>query len=319
MSKKGAFGLVCVGLVLLTCFAAEAKDESGSKTVVVKCDKGDSINEALEEKADILIIEVQGWCTEDVVIERDFVTLRGSNPLVDGIEAARPEPHLSAAVYIRGAREVVLESLGISSGGGESALWVVHSDGGEVVDCHLEGGDSWVVRVRGSTFNFLEGTEITNNLNGLKANGLRANQGSRVYCNSCVIEVPNGWGFRAESDSSIDLESSTVNGALRTDVGGVLGVGNSDVTAPEGRAIRSAGTLEWDGGTLDGGITIEGGGWALIEGVTQTSVPSEHHEVEHNSTLLLYDSTLLGLVRRSSISHWIFQLQPMLQGGATGV
>ena len=49
--------LGCAVLVPLACFATDAKDESGAKTILVDCEKGDSINEALDDKADDLIIE----------------------------------------------------------------------------------------------------------------------------------------------------------------------------------------------------------------------------------------------------------------------
>jgi hypothetical protein len=299
MRINRGFVLVFVGLVLLTCFAAEAKDESGSKTVVVKCDKGDSINEALKEKADILIIEVQGWCTEDVVIERDFVTLRGTDPFIDGIEAAELETSLGVSVSIRGAQQVLLDGLGIN--GGDTALSVNDSWGVDVVDCRLEGGDTWVVWVVGSRIVLAGGTVITNHLNGL-----RAFQGnSRVICEGCMIDVPNGWAVRASSGSRIDLEFSTVNGTLRTDAGGILIVEDTEVTGAEGEeGLRCEGKVEWQGGELDGAINIDEGGWAELANVTQTSLGGDsHNRVQYNSTLILSKSTRVGDTHFSDFSN----------------
>lgn len=115
-------GLVlgCAVLVLLTCFAAEAKDKSGIKTIVVKCDKGDSINEALEDKADELIIEIRGICQEDVVISRSDVTLRGVDP--DATVVAQSEQ----AIRIDRASRVTLEDLTVrgSTGPGLSGIGI---------------------------------------------------------------------------------------------------------------------------------------------------------------------------------------------------
>ena len=119
-----------VGLVLLFCFGAEAKDESGVKTILVDCDKGDSINKALGEKADELIIKIKGMCQEHVVIERDNVTLLGSDPAVDGIKGPIGDPEAIALVELRQTADVRLENLmitgseGIGIGAWETSSWL---------------------------------------------------------------------------------------------------------------------------------------------------------------------------------------------------
>ena len=54
-----------------------------SKTVAVDCAAGDSIAKALEQPGDPLTIDIRGFCDEDVVLSRDRVTLRGSDPDLD--------------------------------------------------------------------------------------------------------------------------------------------------------------------------------------------------------------------------------------------
>jgi hypothetical protein len=78
------FAIVGAALILLMGLVAEAGSAPGVKTIRVDCNRGDSINQALADKADGLIIEVQGTCQEDVVVARDDVTLLGlgSDPTV---------------------------------------------------------------------------------------------------------------------------------------------------------------------------------------------------------------------------------------------
>jgi hypothetical protein len=53
------------------------------KTVTVNC-PGDKINQAIKGNDDQLVLEIRGFCDEDVIVDRNDVTLRGANPSTDG-------------------------------------------------------------------------------------------------------------------------------------------------------------------------------------------------------------------------------------------
>jgi hypothetical protein len=68
-------------------------------TVAVNCSAAESINEALERKAEELIVEITGSCHEDVVIERNNVTLRGVTPGVTVVAASSTAIFLERAIW----------------------------------------------------------------------------------------------------------------------------------------------------------------------------------------------------------------------------
>ena len=92
-------------------------------TVQVDCDNGESINDVLATPAVELIIEISGTCIENVVIARDFVTLRGEN-LVAGlpITVLRPfstaddPPSFGITLLIRDSVLIAVENLIIENG-----------------------------------------------------------------------------------------------------------------------------------------------------------------------------------------------------------
>ena len=162
-SRRGCV-FMCVGLVCLFCLSAEAKNESDSKTVVVDCDKGDSINDALEEKAEELIVEISGTCQEDGVIERNNVTLRGVTPGATVVAAS------SAAIFLDRVSRVSLENLSVQGGTEEAGVLVWQSTGISVSDLVVEEGGSKGMTVVGSTVIFSDSVFRYNNGYGLQAN-----------------------------------------------------------------------------------------------------------------------------------------------------
>lgn len=83
-----------------------------TRTVRVDCGKNQSVQKALDTKADELIIEIEGICVEDVEIARDRVTLLGQDPTADGIRAtAGSDDPRQSALLVRDARRVRVENL----------------------------------------------------------------------------------------------------------------------------------------------------------------------------------------------------------------
>ena len=94
------FGL---GTCLLLCSGMTiAVKGKATKTVKVDCFKGKSINAALNanKNVDELTIEIDGICYENVIVDRDNVTLRGINLYENG----EPEDGIEAASMDEGDR-----------------------------------------------------------------------------------------------------------------------------------------------------------------------------------------------------------------------
>jgi len=165
-------GLVlgCAVLVLLACFATEAKDESGAKTILVDCEKGDSINEALDDKSDDLIIEISGTCQEDVVIKRNSVTLRGMMPGASVVAAT------TTAILLDRISRVSIENLRIQGGPegpgdtGGAGIIAELSTAISVSNLVVEQGQGKGMTVVGSTVVISDSVFRNNNGYGLQGN-----------------------------------------------------------------------------------------------------------------------------------------------------
>lgn len=193
MRTKWGFVAVCAGLVLFACLPATAGDhdddrKSALKTVKVNCEKGDSITKALEEKADELIIEFEGTCYENVVIERDNVTIRGvsSDPTI--IRPAEIDPGF--------------------------ALTVIDSSKIDLVDFTVR--DSWLaVSVDQGSSVVLEDVVIRDN----EIHGLVVNNGSSVTLSTCTATGNGGFGFSVWGSSSLEIARDTTSVASENWVG----------------------------------------------------------------------------------------------------
>ncbi|MBI2835747.1 MAG: hypothetical protein HYX76_15105, partial [Acidobacteria bacterium] len=100
---------VVVGLLIVqSSFEGGTTNAQTSATVKVKCAQGDSINKAIGQhpNAESLVVEISGMCSENVVVTRDRVTLRGTDPAGDGIQAALNASQIDAALWVKGAHLV---------------------------------------------------------------------------------------------------------------------------------------------------------------------------------------------------------------------
>ncbi|HSD51422.1 MAG TPA: hypothetical protein VLG48_08440, partial [Candidatus Methylomirabilis sp.] len=112
---RGVFRGVMLPLgMLLTIGPFTANADDKVKTVEVDCTKGKTIAKALERGNEDkpLVVVVQGICSENVVIDRDDVTLQG-NSSGDGVTGLDPTKD---TILIDGARRVVLERLTVTGG-----------------------------------------------------------------------------------------------------------------------------------------------------------------------------------------------------------
>jgi hypothetical protein len=89
------------------------KVQAETKTVVVDCDAGQTIGNALQLGADWKAIKiiVKGTCEENIIIQRDDVTLQGEGGALDGVV-----PNEST-IQIYGARGINIDNLLVSGDG----------------------------------------------------------------------------------------------------------------------------------------------------------------------------------------------------------
>lgn len=80
-------------------------------TVRVDCDAGESLQVALEQRAERLTVLFTGVCAEDVVIARDDVTLRGQPSAIISGDPAAPA---AAGLTVFGGSRIVLEDFTVS-------------------------------------------------------------------------------------------------------------------------------------------------------------------------------------------------------------
>jgi parallel beta-helix repeat protein len=176
--QKIGVALLVIGFLGLIVPGLEAVE------IKVKCDKGQSVQSALDALTGPATITVTGTCHENVVIRQDDVTLQGGTYVgPDG--ATQPTQH---AILVQGARRVLIK--GVTVGGAGNG--VVAHQGGSLT---------------------LESSSIQGN----GGNGVVASFGSVAVVNSCTIQ-DNTDGVVATANSSLLVMSSTIAGNRGTGV-----------------------------------------------------------------------------------------------------
>lgn len=189
MSKLFALTLLFAAVCLLAAPApplAGAASDQSLVTVKVRCDKGDSINSTLSKQLDArsLVVEISGICHENVVVARDRVTLRGTDPEIDGIDAVESTGFMDAALWVKSAHGVVVENLKLTGGFGGLLATNVSTPILRVTNCRLEGNrvgmlaQASMVEANNSVFGPNDSVNAEIFL------------GSRVACLSCTLANP---------------------------------------------------------------------------------------------------------------------------------
>lgn len=283
------------------------------RVVQVDCTRGKSIMKALEKKADELIIEIEGICTEDVEIRRDRVTLRGTDPAQDGIRAATTDEAFSATVFVREARLVRFENLsfqGHTAGTGlrvENARRDISAD-----NCIFAENGFGVVVVGG--FLRIDDSEVRDN----DVAGLAVGEAGRLTCITCVVAdnqtaFGNGTGAVANVGGFLQILNSTISGSMlgvSANTGGTALVSNTDITADEFFGFSSNfGALEVSNATVEGGFFVDDKARMVLAGVNQTFNPESQNTITADSYVVVRDttasgaSTLVGLTALDSFSR----------------
>jgi hypothetical protein len=294
MSRRPALSLLFVTLLLLLLAsaplspdaltpAAAAKDKP-SVSVHVDCAKGESVNDALSKNqtAQSLFIEISGLCHENVVITRDRVTLHGTDPASDGIEAEDDVENTDAAVWVRGAQNVALENLKLT--GGFAGLIATNANLPSILltNCRLEGNSAYGMQLQTA---LVEAHDSTFGPNGNINAALFG--ASRLQCSNCTLSDPQGGGpLGTISNNVIAFASSHVlfdhcavtNGPLGSNDGALLQLTDCSIAglAPSGLSVNasSASSVFFTRVQVKGAMRFAQGANAQLFGVTQTALPN---------------------------------------------
>ena len=274
-------------LVAILMFCATSGMAVG---VAVDCAAGDKIQDAIAANltAPKLMIAISGICVENVEIRRDNVTLRGTNPNFDGIEAADKTKAFSAALFIRDARNIKVVSLGLK--GGNSAGLRVENAWRRIVatNCLFTENSAYgVVVVDGALT--VTNSKITDNRRG----GIAAQGGGIVTCKSCEIldnpDLADGVALNTSDSSSISVRNSSIAGSR---IGAVatrhsaVNFYNSSLEADLFAIYaRDHSNVNFSESLFTGAITLSGYSSGRISDSVQTSGSLPLISVQRNSSL----------------------------------
>ena len=258
-----------------------------SLTVAVDCDAGDTIADALAQRADELRVEITGSCVEDVLIRRDRTTLVGVAPGAEIVGSpAPPVPGslVSGAVTVLGASRVTLADLTVRDGrrgvaildGGAARLerltvrdQIQHGvflHGGSqawVEDCSVvdNGGDGIGAWVSSSVILAFDATTVASR-NGRVGVVVSGSSDVSGFQTSRLEADDNQFGLAAQLSASVQGVGLVARG---NDVGVWALLGGSISTGAEVRDSSEAGVYASDGGQVDIQGTVEDGGiWGVL-------------------------------------------------------
>ena len=257
-------GLLLLAAVLLLPQASFGSDDTDGRHGVrrVRCDRGETITQALRSERSPLVIEFEGTCSEHVQILRDDVTLRGVGS----------DPTLIGKVSVIGSDRVSLETFTVENSF-ESGIDFIRSAGGAITGVVSQDNPRRCIYIEGasvditdtSTFrcqigifnrsghvNFI-GT-ITSNENSVA--GISASTGgSFVILNGNIVTNNNFLGYV----NQLSAETTFANGSL-----------TANNNTSHGISLTSQGVLVH--GTINVTSTGNGGfGLFVVEGSTWSS------------------------------------------------
>jgi hypothetical protein len=246
------------------------------KTVAVNCAKHDSISAALAKNTGPLVIELRGVCKENVLIERNDVTLRGADPASDGIQGVTADPQPIAALQLSYANRILLENMFVadSPGFGVRAIFSVV----EMRNCRIARNGGNGIQINSSSGLTGTGLVVLQNTGA----GITSQRGGFVSCLGCRLEdnhpaaqsrlggfmtlldtvVSGNQGIRAsEPGSYIDVDCVTVVSTYPCSV---------NVQRSAAQAFSGGQANLWGVGAFTGAVSASEGGWVGVYGGQQT-------------------------------------------------
>lgn len=181
---------------------------SAVKVIKVDCTKGESVQAAIDKNAPPMVIDIHGICSENVLLTRSDVTLRGNDPAADGIQGTTADvPNISVQM----ANGAVLENLSLSNGAGigfHTYLSVVTLNNCRIMNNHGAG-------LVASFTSFVDAENMTISFN--TGPGVASRNKAEAFVIASHIEGNGGFAGSATNGGLLSF--------LRCDVTGARGLG----------------------------------------------------------------------------------------------
>ena len=259
--------------------------------IIVGCASGESIGRALSRPTVVdrrMVVVVSGTCTENVVIERDEVTLQGEPGA--GVVAADPA---LPTISLLGARRIVITSLAVS--GGSDGISANRGSGLDVSACTLQGNSRFGLVVSYNGTATLDNCTIQNNGN----HGAVAANGAQLVVTNSTVQNNAGNGLVGTRNSHLrvgqDANGGSTPGPVTIRSNGQNGVGITDSAA----AIVIGGVIENNAGN---GVAVGGSSSAMI-GIGSFNVTAPVTIRGNNSNGVNIDQGSRGLVQDCSVEN----------------
>lgn len=226
-----------ISSVLLAGIAVFASQASAI-TRTVDCDKGQSIQDALEKgqsNAEPLVINVSGTCNEIVEIQRDDVTIDGNNnAVISGNVGLRGADHITIAnititssgvgLALEGSNHVRLFNTTVTGNQGWAAIVVNESSSLKTWDSYITNNSQTGVFVGLSSSLVTSNTHFSNN--GSDGVTLALNS-SAFLTNGTLIQGNATDGIIVKEHSIVDLvdtniSNNTMHGIVIAEDGGAI-------------------------------------------------------------------------------------------------
>jgi hypothetical protein len=247
--KWSPLGVVMIALVLALAGPTGARGDD-SKTVTVRCDRGESVGQALAHHDGVLTISVVGTCDEHVVVNRNDISLVAGAPDA-GIHG--PDATLNT-LQVTGSR-FVLDGLTVT--GGRNAVVVTAGGRATLRNCDARADGGGIISGIGIVFS----------------------QGASGSVDSCTASGNPTDGLLLDAAVATITNSTFANNG-RTGIlvfnGSTARIGMTDLFVPAGNLVQNNGSTgihtTLNSMTLLVGNTISGNGGATAPGLGRGGV-----------------------------------------------
>ena len=281
--------------------SATAVNPPATLTVAVDCTTGDSINDALENEADELVIEISGFCTENVYVRRDNVTFQGTDSATDGITGPSPGSSDPLLVDVKNASGVTFRNLTFANSS-RHGLGTRSTRGIVVESCVFkdngyDGANFWM-----ASDAFIEDSSFEQN----GRFGIRVGAASIVRAVDSVFEDNADSAVLAHEDAVVYLSGNAcsvtateepMNG-LEAYQDSFLYVTDCSLNVPNGMALHAFEQSDLNVVSISfvGDLTAEWKSLVFLGSSVQTTAGPNGNRFAHDSTLVLTfgDATLVG-------------------------
>jgi hypothetical protein len=337
MRHGATTSIVCAALVAsaIPGAVATAQEKPKGKTVRVDCSRrGASIAKALSSPADELVIEITGFCRENVEIRRSDVTLRGASgdATLDGIEGVSASPWALAVVEVWNADRVTFEDLTLR--GGRAGLATFGAQRLAIERCNIDDN-----LVTGATFGAGSSAMASLSTFSRNRNGVTAVGGSFFSCSGCTADDNSQYGVTAtegaevsfggyygdpsSGDPPIPGHIAGGHGALAMD-GGIVTVRDGEIdidttldpTLPAAAFAARGGSVTLTSVSFNSIVFTDRIGTIMLEGATQTSLPAGlSNQIRDHSYFRVRGSVVNGPTELWEFSKAIFYCSDTVLAG----